>query len=261
MDMDRNTRIPNPFFNKGAVYVGNGKYALPILAFNEDKKFSKPAIIVSTAISAVILLVIIVAAAWLAGSHAPDANLPFSQTLSMSFGKTQSEVAENLELKEGLKQVAPGVYAIPGGCEHKGIAYTVQLYFDEYEQLLCGYEYIASYKADVKTATEDILKAKKYYVASEKNRVEGKQLEISAADLEEQIVVDGIFESSDAWNVSNTSMVYLQYLENQPYWEGRIGEYLTKNAYVYKDLDLLYNAATQDMSIQLRYMVEADRSK
>ena len=100
MDMDRNTRIPNPFFNKGAVYVGNGKYALPILAFNEDKKFSKPAIIVSTAISAVILLVIIVAAAWLAGSHAPDANLPFSQTLSMSFGKTQSEVAENLELKE-----------------------------------------------------------------------------------------------------------------------------------------------------------------
>ncbi len=261
MDMDRNTCYPNPFFNKGALYVGNGRYALPMPTLNEDKKHSKAAIIASSVVTAVVLLGVIVMSIWLGSSRAPDGKLPFSQTLSTSLGMTQSQVAEALELQEGLKPVAPGVFAIPGGCEHKGITYTVQLHFDENEQLLCGYEYIASYKADEKTAASDILKAKKYYVASDKSRIKGEALEISESDLAAQLSSGKVFESSDAWNVSRSDLIYLQYLEKQPYWEGRVGEYLTKNAHLYKDLDLKYDLATQNMSIQLRYVVEADRSK
>lgn len=267
MDLDRNTAPRNPFFNEGAMYVGKGKFLLPILSSSEEKKLTKKAKVIFGAVFAVFFVGIIVLACWLARPDVMLDDLPYLSSLEEVIGKSQMEVVEHLELADGLTQISSASYAIPGGCEYKGVEYSVVLHFEENEQLLCGYEYVAHYKADEKTAAKDILTAQKYFSASEKSRIEGEQLDVKKATLAQQLSGSDMFLQNSAWDISpertwvTPLTEYLQYLENAEYWEGRVGEYLTKKACFYRDLDLGYNPQTQEVSIQLRFCVEADRSK
>lgn len=267
MDMDRNTAPINPFFNEGAMYVGKGRFILPILSSAGDRKLTKKAKIIFGAVMAVFFVGIIVLACWLARPDLKLDEMPYLRSLNEVVGKSQTEVTEYLELEEGLEQISPGAYAIPGGCAYRGVDYSIVLHFEENEQLLSGYEYMAHYEADADAAAKDILNAQKYFSVSEKSRIGGEQLEIKKKALAQQLSGTEMFALSSAWDISPdrtwTSAVsdYLQHLENAEYWEGRVGEYLTKKAHFYQDLDLGYNPETQEVSIRLCFLVEADRKK
>ena len=267
MDMDRNTVPRNPFFNEGAMYVGKGRFILPILSTVEKRRFSKKAKVIFGAAMTLFFAGVIALAFWLSRPEAKLNDLPYAQPLMEVMGRTQAEVVEQLGLDEGLIQISPGVYTIPQGCEFKGVAYSVVLHFEKNEQLLSGFEYVAYYGADVHTAAKDMLNAQKYFSASEKSRIAGEQLEIKKETLAQQLSQRDVFAVNSAWDISpdrtweSAVSNYLQHLENAEYYEGRVGEYLTKRACFYRDLDLGYNSETQEVSIQLRFSVEADRSK
>ena len=267
MEMDRSTTVVNPFYNEGAMYVGKGRFVLPILSTFGDKKLTKKAKVINGAVMVVFLVSIIVLACWLARPDAKIDDLPYLRSLNEVIGKSQTEVTELLDLEEGLTQISTGSYAIPDGCSYRGVEYAVVLHFEENEQLLYGYEYVAHYVAEEEIAAKDILTAQKYFSASEKSRIEGERLEIKKEALAQQLSGSDVFSSNSAWDISPERIwqtpltVYMEHLENAEYWEGRVGEYLTKNACFYRDLDLSYNPQTQEVSIQLRFSVEADRSK
>ena len=267
MDLDRNTAPRNPFFNEGAMYVGKGRFLLPILSSSEEKKLTKKAKVIFGSVISIIAVGIVVLACWLGRPDAKMDDLPYLAALNNAVGKSREEVVAHLELEKELTQISTGSYAIPGGCEYRGVDYSVVLHFEENEQLLCGYEYVAHYEADKNTAAKDILTAQKYFSASEKSRIDGEQLEIEKETLAHQFSGPNVFSLNSAWDISperaweTPLTAYLQRLENAEYWEGRVGEYLTKKACFYRDLDLGYNPQTQEVSIQLRFGVEPDRSK
>lgn len=252
---------PYPEEENGAVYAMKGRFLIPVPKAQQtpSKEFVIPMrIAVAVGLLAVALFVGIL---WMGIKRA---ELPYQEVLMQSIGQPQEIVVEALELPDGLLQVSDGVYAIPDGCKYGGISFDVLLYFEENEQLLCAYEYVAEYSTDSNAAAKDISEFLSCF-KDFKQPIESRQtLKLEKAELLEAFADSEIFSVKESWDMTDSIGTpvsdYLQHLNEADFWVGRVGEYLTIPAKYYLDVNIEYVPEGQTVSLLVRYAAEPRRT-
>lgn len=251
-----------PVYNvRGMIYTLRGVIMPFPGALKKTTQKCKKALVAFACLCAVLLLVMAI----LLSYQAPY-GLPQQKEILESVGMPLAEVAVQLDVPvEQIQQVEPGLYRIPAGCEYKGITFDILLYFEEHEGLLRNYGYEARYDANTTKAAKDIAAITKLMAVDKIVLADETVLETTRKQLKTHLTEVGGIAVDITLNSTVHSATalseYLAYLEEADYYEGRIGEYLIKNALYYEDLHVAYDSKEGDMVIKLWCTVETDRAK
>lgn len=254
---------PPFFYNEGAMHFGRGKFILPVFgpgAAKEATAKTKKIMIIAACIFVAVFLIV----ATMLG-YQKMADMPLRQELLKSIGKPIADVAAQLEVsQEEMTQIEPGLYRIPAGCKYAGVTFDILFQFEENEGLLRSFGYEASYKADATQSAKNIAAIAKVLSVEEMNLSNETVLETSEKQLKKYftdvgaITTDQTLDPNPGYHVVSD---YIDHLESADYYEGRIGEYLVKNAIYYEDLHIAYEPDTEAVAIKLWCAIDADRTK
>ena len=261
--MDQPFGVKAPYFeNEGALHMTRGKFILSISGV--QKKWEATEKTKKIAMIAAVCLVfgVLVAATLIAGHQANS--MPYEYLLSESIGQPLEAVSASLELStDAFEQLQPGVYTVKDGCKLSGIPFGITLYFGENAELT-GFTYLAEYEAGANKAASDLYKLGIDFRLKQLAQEELANSDLTVRGLKAQFA-EGKFVLRVEHNSSPTyseSQVYkyLRQIEASENWPGRVGEYVTANAMLYKDVELRYTPETETVYVQISYCIEPDRS-
>ena len=247
----------------GALQAPNMRFLLSIPG-GKGKPITKgTAVILIIAVMLVIITLTAVAA--FLGSEHPCQLGEYMKPVSESIGDSRDAVFTVLSDNGlGLIEVAPDIFAIPGGYALPDVKLEVLLHFEQNEGLLDGYSCVTRSKIKPKEAAKvikDVLG--EYY--SDVVLENGKKVPLKIKALTDMLSGTGTVAFRDSVDVtpqpeSGTAVAkYIEYLQSANYWKGRLREYLIKTANYYRDIEVIYTPATQILELKLSYQVEADR--
>lgn len=254
---------PPIFEDEGALHYTWGKFLLSVSGVKKDKQISEKRRNIVIVSVVVVVIAMLVAATVLAGHQAN--RVPYEYQLRESLGQPLETVIQNMELgMDDLQMLSPGVYSVKGGCRLSGVPFELKLYFGENDALLNGFEYLAEYDAGVAKAASDLYKIgiDLRMDVTKPSGLDG--IKLTRAGLKNHFENDALSvqQSSNFTSFAGDSVEqYLRQLEASENWEGRVGEYLTKNAILYEDVDMQYTPENERVYIQISYVIEPDRSK
>ena len=240
----------------GALQASKMRFLLSIPE-GKGKAITKGSVI--AALSVAIIALTLCAVSWVLGRE------PARQEdlLADMIGMTQEEAFNALSESDlGLVQIEAASYVIPEGEKIAGQDFAVQLSFDENEGLLDSFAYLSESKLNPKEASRVISDFLGAYYSGTVTLADGREVSLNRRALQKELESGNAFSLSDSENTTYTPFrvaEYIQYLEEAEYFEGRMGEYLIKHAYFYRDIDLCYEDGV--LSIRAQWAVEADRSK
>lgn len=254
---------PPMFEDEGALHYSRGKFLLSISGVKKDKQVSERVRNIAIVSAVVVVIAILVIATILAGHQAN--RVPYEIQLRESLGQPIENVAKNMELDIGdFEQVSPGVYSLKDGCRLSGVPFSITLHFGEKDALLNGFEYLAEYDAGISKAASDLYKIA-IDLRMDITKPEGLDgIKLTRGGLKDHFKNNALsvqYSSNFTPFAGNSAEQYLRQLEASEDWEGRVGEYLTKNAVYYEDIDVKYTPESERVYIRIAYVIEPDRSK
>ncbi len=248
-----------PFNDEGTMWMGKGRWILPIPG-TRDKEIS-PAAKFGIVGACAFFVVFFILTLWLGRPDYTYLELPHQQTLYNMMGRSLADVATSVGVNsDELIEVSAGTYKLPEGEIYAGIAFETTLRFED--GMLSGYFYTAGSPATAKKAAKDIANVAEMFSIKNIKLDDGTVIHRSA--LRRYLAENNLpfsMQSKSGWTSGNLPQdaavtKYLQMLENDPNWEGRVGEYLTKRACYYEEMETEYDPDTQWVSIQIKYYVD-----
>lgn len=254
-----NGTIGGPVLNEeGAVHTGRGKYRIQFLGSDNPKEITKRVAIAAVAVALAVLLI----ATLLAGKQPND--FPNEIELRNSIGQPLEEAALKVGVKlADMTETEPGVYSANKGIILDNVAFD--LYFYAEHGICSGFAYKAEYQAEPKKAARDIynilvdMRIKEFVPNGETEPVK-----ITQKALRNELEKDAIFLRRSSSDLTPTAIndpvyVFMRRLEDLEDWEGRVGEYVTKNAVLYVDKGAGYDPTTQKVQMLFQYRIEPER--
>lgn len=268
MNSDR-LACPFPANEDGAQYVLRGRYIMPAPNAQGAKRASKKALMWIGIVSCVVVIAVCLAAFWLGRSDRFE--LPLQKTLADLIGRPVEEIVEQLGLEEyQITEVTDGMYSVAGGCTYAGVAFDIQLYFEEHEKLLSGFAYQARYDCTSKEAAADfarITDTLDSFVYGVHTHDKGLCLKQDKTAITDKLEAGKSVQILRTWDLTpkeghfeTAASKYLKHLENSEYWEGNVDGYIIVPAAYYGDLDMKYDPQTNTASVCVQYVVEPRRS-
>lgn len=259
-----NGTIGGPVLNEeGAVHTGRGKYRIQFLGSDNPKEITKRVAIAAVAVALAVLLI----ATLLAGKQPND--FPNEIELRNSIGQPLEEAALKVGVKlADMTETEPGVYLSNKGIILDGVAFD--LYFYAEDDICSGFAYIADYQADAKKASKDIyntfvnLRIKSFAQHPELLNEEDREAlpEVTRKNIRKHLV-DGnnllVKHTYDYTPYFENIKPFIEKLEAADDWEGRVGEYVVRNAVLYMDKGGTYDPLTQRVQLVLSYRIEPER--
>lgn len=255
-----------PYNDEGAVWMGKGRWILPVPG-NGEKKITAAAKIGIIA-ACVVGIAFVILSFWL-GSR-PDytyLELPHLQTIDNMIGQPVTDVAPAVGVNsDELIEVSEGTYKLPQGVIYAGIAFEITLQFED--EMLSGYAYTAGAPANTKEAAKNIAHAAEMFYIKSIQTDDGTRVLMNKGAIQRYLEESNQMfslerHSSQTWDSrpdQDAVTTYLQKLENDPEWDGRVGEYLTMRAYSNQQIKVEYNPDTQWFSVQYKFFVDTKRA-
>lgn len=248
----------------GAMQASNMRFLLSIPK-GEGKRLTKRGVVVLICVSALVLALVLAGATWLGAEETRFLHQHMEPLLS-AVGEPKTAVFELLAAEgDGLVEVAPDVYVIPGGCRMGGTEFAVTLRFDAHEGLLDGFAYATQIKAEPQEAAKVLETFLEEYYKATITLEAGQEVALNRKALTQILSGESEFVFQDSADVTpqregvSAVAAYLRYLENAEYWEGRLREYLIKRANFYRDIYVTYTPGTQTLNLKVSFQVAADR--
>lgn len=263
----------NPFSNKwfydeGTEWIGKGRWIMPVPGDPNRKKTNTRLITICICIIVVALLGLSI---WLGIPDYTYKKLPNFDILYDMIGRSAADVAPVARANpEDLLASSDGTYKMAEVEKYAGIAFETTLYFED--EKLSGFAYTYSAPADTKEAAKVISNVAEMFtiedlITSQKTRVDMNEvlvrryLDQFAESNQEFLVEDVIDWTPEEHAYQNAVATYLRMLENDPDWEGRVGEYLVREARFYRQIHMNYQPDTQTVSVQIRFYVDIEPEK
>ena len=248
----------------GAMQASNMRFILSIPG-GKGKTLTKRAVVLLVTVSLVIVLAIVLLAGFL-GADTPRHFHEKMDVLKDGIGHSKAEVFEILaDNGNAMAELSEELALVSGGMEFGELDFAVILSFEQNEGLLNGFTYTTEAKVDPSDAAKVLKKFLSEFYNKSIVLDNGEEVPIKEKDIKNTLKSGGfVFHHSENCTPGSgkeTELTqYLSYLENAQYYEGRVGEYLTKKAKFYRDISILYSGENV-LSIKLKYQVEPDRSK
>lgn len=253
---------PPMFEDEGALHIAKGKFILSVSGVHRDKQISERVRNIVIVSAVVVVIALLLVTTLLAGHQAN--RLPYEFQLRESLGQPIETVAKNMELSvDDFEQLSPGIYSVKGGCKLSGVPLKLTLYFSD-GLLLNSFEYLSEYEAGIGKAASDLYKIAIDLRLDKTKPEELEGIKLSAGGLRKYFQNNALSVQSSSVFTSYAGESVRQYmgqLEASENWEGRVGEYLTKNAVLYEDVDIQYAPENEKVYIRIGYVIEPDRSK
>lgn len=260
------------FFNSiyperdGAMQASQMRFLLSIPE-GKGKPLTKRTTVLLLVAAAFAVAILIAGAAWL-GAERPQQLHEHMKPIAEAVGSTREDVFAALaENGDGMVNVAPGVFSVPGGCRISQTEFEVLLYFEDQEVLLDGYSYMTQVKMPPEKAAKLLRDLLGEYYNETITLLDGQKVPLRKKELTDLLSGTEPFLFQDSCDVTPNAesgsavAKYIAHLQEADYWEGRFGEYLIKTANYYRDIQVSYAPQTQTLEFMLRYKVEADREK
>lgn len=249
------------------IHGPRGRYFLPVFATGQSKELTATRTAVLIAVSlAVVLAILTVIGVWVL--EPPKEFYEHTEDLSALIGQTPEAVYESLaEAEAGMVHAGGDLYAIPGGVEFAGANFEVLLEFDESGNRLDSFSYATTMKATPKETAKILHNILRQFFYESVTLQDGTEIKIGRAEILAALQNADTFVLTNSNNITPNSALnyavsqYIAALEGEDTWEGRVGEYLVREAKYYRDVEVRYEPDTQNLYIRIRQAVEADRDK
>ncbi len=260
----------NPFSNKwfydeGTQWLGKGRWFMPVPGDPNKKRTNTTIITVGICIFVVALLGLSI---WLGMPDYTYKKLPNFDILYDMMGRPAADVAPFARANpEDLIAASDGTYKMPEGEIYAGIAFETTLCFKD--EMLSGFIYSYNAPADTKEAAKVISNVAEMFnieslVTSQKTIVDMNEVLVRRylgqfVESNQEFLVEDIIDwTPEEHAYQNAVATYLRKLESDPNWEGRVGEYLVREACFYRQIHMCYQPDTQTVSVQIRFYVDIE---
>lgn len=247
----------------GAIHGPNGKYFFPAVGVTKPKDLTKRKTLMLIVSFIVVVAITITVAAYLGDTGIRELEL-YDQIYGLVGQPVTSVPTELIP----LAQVSEGVYKVERTVKYVGSEFEVYLYFDENEGLLDSFEYTAAYNSDDKTAAVNISRFMDQFFRNDALELNEETVNVGRKALTSQFREGGSLAVEESWGITPPNAIpgdsvaeYLEHLENAEYYDGRVGEYLTKEARFYRDISAQYAPQEGVVRLSLSFTVESDRNK
>lgn len=255
-------------YNGGAHFMGLFKVGMPVPGEVKGEKASGRTMAIAAIVVIAIFVVFGLFAHFLIGYNA---TLPLMDDISIGMEKSYvlktKDIAKQVKANGGeLKEVSVGVFLLED-VKFKDTVFDIYLHFDSNEHLQ-RFEYVAEYDTDTYAAARAIAGLADALLI-DNLQVDDQYISMKAGSVRQyiehhdRIEVDTYSDlTPDKAQPTPAQYVLRQYLndcEQAEDWEGKIDEFVVREARCYQDLDITYNARIKKLSIRLSYGVEPDR--
>lgn len=247
------------FYEDGVGYAGKGRFFLPLLGTDKNPKEVTLRLVLG---AIAVVLIILLVASLLAGKQ--PKNIPYEMEMLLSIGEPLESVALKIGVKpENMTETKPGTYFSSCGFPIDGVTYDLYFYVEEGK--VAGFDYRAEYQADAKKAAKDIynglvnLGIEKFVPYGETEPVTVTRRNLQTELNKEKVFLVKYTTDLTPTDANDPMRVYMDALEAADDWEGRVGEYVTRKAVLYRDEGASYDPETQKVQLILSYRIEPER--